>query len=208
MTVAELLHWIAEYQTGVYALLLGYCLAKTGPLPMVAGYASASGALQLSWVLVTVLVGTVLGAQLRFALGRRFSPWLYRSFPKLALWMALGSAGVEQYGHWVFPFYRCSKGTFTLVGLGAGASALSWQQFSARDLVGALLWASTMVNMGFLLGSIGKAMNPEWAAYVGVALLCAGMLAMFVFGKRLKARLLPLAEKALADKRTRYQTSA
>ncbi|MCB2000554.1 MAG: hypothetical protein KDH91_09180, partial [Rhodoferax sp.] len=63
MTADELLAWIATYDHWVYALLLAYALAKTGPLPMVAGFVSASGALQAPVVFAVVLAGTVAGSQ-------------------------------------------------------------------------------------------------------------------------------------------------
>lgn len=36
MTADELLAWISRYDLWVYALLVAYALAKTGPQPMVA----------------------------------------------------------------------------------------------------------------------------------------------------------------------------
>lgn len=97
MDLSELLEWIARYDMWVYALLLAYCLGKTGSLPMLAGYAAAQDALRVDMVLTVTMLGSMAGGQLRFALGRFASPWVYRTIPRLAPWIALASAGVERY---------------------------------------------------------------------------------------------------------------
>ena len=133
MTADELLSWIAEYDLWVYGLLMAYAMAKTGPLPMVAGFVSASGALQAPVAIGVVLAGTVMGSQARFAIGRHGAPWLFERFPKLAPWLALGAAGVDRYQGLLLPLYRFSKGTYSLIGLGAGASQLRWRRFAWLD---------------------------------------------------------------------------
>ena len=197
MTADELLAWIATYDHWVYALLLAYALAKTGPLPMVAGFVSASGALQAPVVFAVVLAGTVAGSQLRFFVGRGGAPWLFERFTGLAPWLALGAAGVERYRLLLLPLYRFSKGTYSLVGLGAGASRLPWRRFVMLDGAGAVLWAGTSVSLGFAIGQLGHAVDPRWAAYAGLGLLALGMVTGAAFGARLKRRLLPMANEAL-----------
>ncbi|MCW5641231.1 MAG: VTT domain-containing protein [Rhodoferax sp.] len=208
MTADELLAWIATYDHWVYALLLAYALAKTGPLPMVAGFVSASGALQAPVVFAVVLAGTVAGSQLRFFVGRGGAPWLFERFTGLAPWLALGAAGVERYRLLLLPLYRFSKGTYSLVGLGAGASRLPWRRFVMLDGAGAVLWAGTSVSLGFAIGQLGHAVDPRWAAYAGLGLLALGMVTVAAFGARLKRRLLPMANEALRAARARRAQAA
>jgi membrane protein DedA with SNARE-associated domain len=206
MTTQELLDFISRYDTLVYGFLLVYALGKTGPLPMVAGFVSFSGALNTAAVLALVLLGTVMGSQIRFWVGRRFSPWLYARFPGFAPWLALGSAVVERYCNFLLPAYRFSKGTFTLVGLGAGASRLPWLRFALADSVGAIVWTFTWVGLGVGFAYAGAQVDPRWAAYAGLSLLVAGMLVAALFGRYLKTTLEPYARAALSEARNR-QTS-
>jgi hypothetical protein len=60
VSTQELLDFIARHDQWAYALLFGYCLAKTGPLPMVAGYVSAAGALDAVLVGPLVLAGSAM----------------------------------------------------------------------------------------------------------------------------------------------------
>ncbi len=205
MDLAELLDLITRYELWIYGVLLAYCLGKTGPLPMLAGYAASMGALQFEALLLVTLLGSVLGGQLRFALGRYASPWVCSTFTTTAPWIALASAGVERYSLRVHLSYRFVKGTFSLVGLGAGASLLSWRQFSLVDGAGALLWVGSFVCIGWSFGNLGATLDPKWAAYVGLALLLVSIVSLATFGKALKKRLRPIAENILRERTAQAQ---
>jgi membrane-associated protein len=208
MTLPELLSLIQRYDDWVYGFLLAYCLGKTGPLPMLAGFAAAQGALRLDSLLVVTLLGSIAGAQIRFAVGWFASPWVYRSMPTIAPWVALASAGVERYSLRVLLVYRFVKGTFSLVGLGAGASLLAWPKFASIDSLGAMLWISAMVGIGWTFGQLGAALDPRWAAYVGLTLLVTSIVAFSLLGSKIKARLLPLAEKILQERAAKKSQAA
>ncbi len=200
MDFPELLNLIARYDEWVYILLFSYCFGKTGPLPMLAGFAAAQGALRLDMLVMVTLLGSISGGQLRFALGRFAAPWICRTCPKAAPWIALASAGVERYSLRVLLAYRFVKGAFAPVGLGAGASLLAWPRHALLDSLGAVLWIGITVSIGWSFGQMGAALDPRWAAYMGLTLLVISAVALTVLGKRLKARLQPLAEKILQER--------
>jgi membrane-associated protein len=200
MNLPELLALIEKYDFWVYGVLLAYCLGKTGPLPMLAGFAAAQGALQWDLLFAVTLLGSIAGGQLRFAIGRFGAPWICRTFPKLAPWIALASAGVERYSLRVLLAYRFVKGAFSLVGLGAGASLLAWKKHILLDCSGSFIWISTMIGIGWAFGKLGAALDPRWAAYVGLALLVMSIVFLALVGKKIKAHLLPLAEQILQER--------
>lgn len=199
MTADELLALVGTYDIWVYALLFAYSIGKTGPLPMVAGFLSHGGTLNTTLVVLVVLGGTLIGSHLRFAVGRGAAPWLFDRLPRFAPWLALGAAAVERFQWWLLPAYRFAKGTFTLVTLGAGASALPWRRFVLPDAFGAVAWTAAWVGGGVLIGSMGEVVDPRWAAYVGLSLLGVGIAASAIFGRRLQRVLLPHAHSALAQ---------
>lgn len=208
MDLPELLNLIARYDDWVYILLFSYCFGKTGPLPMLAGFAAAQGALRLDILIMVTLLGSIGGGQLRFALGRYASPWVCRTFTSAAPWIALAGAGVERYSLRVLLLYRFVKGAFAAVGLGAGASLLPWPRHVLLDSSGAVLWIGAMVSIGWGFGQMGAALDPRWAAYIGLTLLVLSAITLAVVGKRLKARLLPLAEKILQERTAVQNISA
>lgn len=86
----------------------------------------------------------------------------------------------------LLPLYRFSKGTFNLTGLGGGVSRMAWARFAVLDGVGACLWVGVSVGVGYAIGLLGGALEPEWGAYVGLGLLVAGLSAILLFGRRLR----------------------
>lgn len=200
--VIKLLELIQTHQQWVYGLLLAYTLAKTGPFSLVAGYVSGTGALDFGLVIAACSVGTIAGSNIRFFVGSLLSSRLFRWSPKAAPWIALGAVGVDRFGFWLLPLYRFSKGTFTLVGLGAGIS-MNHRRFVVLDAIGAALWIAAMVGVGRGLWLLGLQVKPEWAAYFGLSLMSCGLLATVVLGRRLKKFLNPYALAAL--ERYRHQ---
>jgi membrane-associated protein len=71
-----------------------------------------------------------------------------------------------------------------------------------------LLWISAMISIGWGFGHIGAALDPRWAAYVGLALLVLSAIALAVLGGRLKTRLMPLAEKIMQERMAIKKESA
>ena len=176
MTLPELLSLIQRHDQWVYAFLLAYCMGQTGPLPLLAGFAAAQGALRLDSLLLVTLLGSMAGGQIRFAVGWLASPWVYRSMPRIAPWVALASAGVERYSLRVLLAYRFVKGTFALVGLGAGASGsllvAGVSLFGAFSLAVAASTASAAavtVASSAVLGSAEIAVTALSAATVSAA---------------------------------------
>jgi membrane-associated protein len=197
MSVDEFLGLVGHYRGWIYGLLFAYALGKTGPLPMIAGYVSASGALSASLVGAVVLAGTLLGSNIRYGIGRWGAPWLFETFPRAAPWLALGAAAVGRFRAALLPLYRFSKGTYTLVGVGAGIALPAWWRFVLLDALGALLWTAAVVGIGLGIGLAGARIEPQWAAYVGLTLLALGIVGSALFGSSLKRVLLPHAEEAL-----------
>jgi hypothetical protein len=115
----------------------------------------------------------LIGSQLRFVVGRRFAPWLYARFPRFAPWLALGAAGVERYDRLLLPAYRFSKGTFTLISVGAGASRLGWCDSLPSIPWGQWAGQPAWVLIGAGLAAAGAQVDPRWAAYAGLSAILA-----------------------------------
>ncbi len=207
MDLPELLGLTARHDKWVYGILFAYCLGKTGPLPLLAGFVAVQGALSIELVALATVLGSMTGGQLRFTVGRFASPWIYRNLPRIAPWIALASAGVERYSLRTLLGYRFVKGLFSVVGLGAGASLLHWSKFLWLDTLSAALWISTMVGTGWIFGQLGAALDPRWAAYLGLTLLVIFILTFALLGTKIKAHLLPLAQKILHERSAKYSPS-
>jgi membrane-associated protein len=205
MDTAELLAFIDRHRQWVYGLMLVYAFAKTGPLPLIAGFVAYSGALHVAVLITVLFVGTLLGSELRFWIGRWGSAHVYARWPALAQWLALASASVDRYAWPMLLLYRLVKGAFSPVSIGAGGSALSWPRFALINTLSAAVWSCTLVGAGWLIASLGYSVQREWAVYGSL-----GMLALFIgfsaiFARRLQRMLAPYAQAALAARTLRYR---
>jgi membrane-associated protein len=198
MDTAELLAYIDRHRDWVYGLMFVYAFAKTGPLPLVAGFVAFSGALHPAALVSVLLVGTVLGSELRFWLGRLGSPYVYQRWPALAQWLALASASVDRYAWPMLLLYRFVKGAFSPASVGAGGSALGWPRFALINTLSAVIWACTLVGSGWLIAQLGYTVQREWAVYGSLGMLALVILLSALFARRLKRLLAPYAEAALA----------
>lgn len=207
MDTAELLAYIARHREWVYGLMLAYAFAKTGPLPLVAGFVAASGVLQPALLIFALVVGTLLGSELRFWLGRWGSGWVYVRFPSVAAWLALASASVDRYAWPMLLLYRFIKGAYSPVSLGAGGSAMPWHRFALINTLSAVIWACTLVVAGWQIAQLGFIVKREWAVYGSLAMLVTFIVLSALLAKHMKQRLLPLAQAALKA-RTKTKHSA
>jgi membrane protein DedA with SNARE-associated domain len=136
------------------------------------------------------------------------APWICAKLPNIAPWLALAAAGVERYCTPVLLIYRYVKGSFAVVCVGAGTSLLAWLRFTAIDALGAALWVGGMVGAGWSFGQLGAVLNPDWAAYIGLAFLILSIVAFTILGKRIKTKLLPTAQRILAERSQAKHNSA
>jgi membrane-associated protein len=204
MDTAELLAYIARHREWVYGLMFAYAFAKTGPLPLIAGFVAASGVLQPGLLILALIAGTLLGSELRFRIGRWGSAWIYERWPAVASWLALASASVDRFAWPMLLLYRFVKGAFSPVSVGAGGSAMPWYRFAMINTLSAAIWACTLVAAGWQLAQLGLKVQREWAVYGSLALLVTFIVLSALLAKRLKRHLQPYAEAAL-DARMKAQ---
>jgi membrane protein DedA with SNARE-associated domain len=119
----------------------------------------AAGALAhrglLSWPLVTLaaFVGSVLGDQLWFFVGRRYGRAFIDKRPPLRVHMQRVEGWLARYGAWFVLGFRFVYGVRTVSPIVLGASGYAVLRFVPLNLAGALVWALAFVATGFGLGA-------------------------------------------------------
>lgn len=119
----------------------------------------AAGALAhrglLSWPLVVLaaFVGSVLGDQLWFFVGRRYGRAFIDKRPPLRVHMRRVEGWLARYGAWFVLGFRFVYGVRTVSPIVLGASGYAIARFVPLNLAGALVWALAFVAAGFGLGA-------------------------------------------------------
>ncbi len=166
--IVSLVTWLGPW---IYGLLFGYTLLKSGALPLFAGYASQLGVLDIGFVVVACFAGTVMGDELRFAIGRRWGASLLRRFPRIQPRLRLALHLLDRHRYWYIFGYRYAKGVRTVGALPLGMTPISRLAFSTLNLLAASIWVVTLVGVGYGAGSLAEMIWAPAASALALVLL-------------------------------------
>jgi membrane protein DedA with SNARE-associated domain len=207
--VARLGHW--AYVIIFLAAALE-CAAFVGlvvpgeSLMLVSGFFSQQGLLQVDAVMVVGFLGACCGDNIGYQVGSRLGrDWLLRHGRRFGLKPARFARSQSFFGRHgpkaVF-FGRFLGFARALVPFVAGASRMPYDKFFLYDALGAGLWATGCVMLGYVLGASWQVAE-RW---IGRAGLLVGVLCLIVAGVWLRRRRARARRAAPArDRRSAYQ---
>ena len=175
----DMLDLIQQYGLLVYLLLFGYCALKSGWLPLFAGYAAHTGALDVGYVALAAFMGGYLGDELRFALARTYgTTWLEKP-NRLGRLFKTASELANRYGTAYIFLYRYPKGLRTIGALPIGLTSISWRRFSLLNTCSALAWVVVLVGGGFTFGATFDSLGVENLTALSLLFLCVFLLTLY-----------------------------
>lgn len=149
---------------GYWALLVGtFCEGETALL--LAGVAAHQGYLQLPWVIAVAFLGSFMGDQLFFLMGRfKGKPFL----AKRPLWQVRTEKAhrlLERYQNPVILGYRFLYGLRSVIPFAVGASRVASSRFVLCNMLNALVWASLLGIAGYFCGAAVQAFINAYKHY-------------------------------------------
>lgn len=187
---------LAEY--GVAALFVTVTLESLGaPLPgesaiVAAAAGAALGKVSIVHVALTAFLGSVLGDNIGYLIGRRFGrPVILRYGRRLGITEAAVARAeniMRRRGPIIVVVARFVVLLRQLNGLVAGTSRMPWTHFLAANVVGAALWVGVWTTLAYRLGREADALPWIWhhlgliAAVVVPGLILVLLLA-WAFGR-------------------------
>lgn len=176
-------------ETYGYWVVFGGTLLEGESVLLLAGFAAYSGLLELHIVIGVATVGSFLGDQLWFLLGRRQGAKLLARFPKYA---ARAARAQELLAKWHTPIIlavRFLYGLRTVLPFTIGMSSIPTLRFQLLNFAGAVLWASSGAVAGYLFGNAIEAILGDIQRYEKyiLAFLAAAGLAYWWFSRQRKA---------------------
>ena len=136
---------------GYWVLFVGTFLEGEAILIM-AGFLAFQGYLQISSVILTAFVGSFLGDQFYFYLGRLKGRALLKRFHVLARKFRQALKMIEKYGSLVAFFSRFTYGFRIVLPIILGITSLAPRTFFLINLASALMWSIIFSLAGFLFG--------------------------------------------------------
>jgi membrane protein DedA with SNARE-associated domain len=170
---------------GYLAVLLG-CLLEGETIVVVGGIMAHKGLLRLEGVMLSAFVGSLLGDQGWFLLGRHaglrwFSRW--RRFQKVAQRIARWTKGPSA---WFVLGFRFAYGIRTVAPFLLGGSRYPVRKFVLLNGLGAALWSLAIPLRGWFLGvtierALGRTAHIEEIVWVGAGVI---LLSLWVHRRR------------------------
>jgi len=138
---------------GYWAVLIG-TFAEGETLLVLGGFAAHRGYLALPWVILAAFIGSFMGDQLFFYLGRKHTQWVLARRP---LWKARVDRAhqlLERYRTLLILGFRFMYGLRTIIPFLLGMSSVSTRKFIILDVIAAFVWAVAVGTGGYLFGNI------------------------------------------------------
>jgi membrane protein DedA with SNARE-associated domain len=193
----QVLAWISHY--GYPAI---FCLLMLGivglPVPdetllTFTGYLIYSRHFSLVPAFATVLAGTMCGITLSYVLGRTFGLALIHRFGKYIhlteARLAKAHRFFERVGHWSLTFGYFVPGVRHLTAYAAGVSTVQPHIFAVFAYLGAFLWATTFLSLGYFLGDRWEVVSAQIHHHLMIATcIVGGLVVLYLIWRKLRNR--------------------
>lgn len=147
---------------GYYGLFLSLILGIVGlPIPdevlmTYCGYLVSQGEMNLTWTMLTALLGSIIGITISYWLGRRFGlPLVVRYGARFGVTearLARVNRWYEKYGKIVLILGYFIAGVRHVTAFAAGIGKMRFPSFAMFAYLGAAIWTLTFITLGNTLG--------------------------------------------------------
>ena len=186
-SVEDLMKFVREHGNAIYMFAFVFAFARTGFLPpLLAGYAAHKGALNLVNCFGVFWIGSALGDELRFYIGRRWGRTILEKVPSMKRPVEIVIGILNAYPIVFMLTYRFARGARSAAALALGMTPIPRVQFSFFNLIGAALWAGVFVGAGFMLGNVSEKLVGDYANWATLVLLGLFVLIGWMISRRLE----------------------
>ena len=159
------------------------------------GYAGYHGIVDPVQILFAAWLGSFLGDQVWFFLGRRYGEALMNRFPKWRPRVEIALDLLYEFKTLFILSFRFIYGIRNVSSFAVGLSEISWARYSATNFIAAGVWAGSFVTAGYLFGHASEAALGKGAQAFGLVALGMFMVVVWLLLRRVKAK---VAAHALA----------
>ncbi len=160
---------IAIYDYWVYAILFAIIFIETGlviwpflpgdSLLFCAGVVAAGGGLNLPLLIILLIIAAVVGDNTNYFIGKYFGHkvvgWKFRGKPIVKKeWLDKTHAFYEKYGTRTIIVARFVPIVRTIAPFVAGVGEMKYRRFLPYDILGGIVWITSITVAGYLLGNI------------------------------------------------------
>jgi membrane protein DedA with SNARE-associated domain len=163
---------------GYWALIIGTAFEGETIL-VLGGFAAHSGYLKLSIVILSAFIGSLIGDQFFFFMGRKRGKGFLEKRPGLKQKVQKAQRLLEKHRTPVVLGFRFLYGFRTITPFVIGTTGISFTRFLILNAIGALTWACAIAGLGYFFGQAMSLLLGDIHRYevaIAIVLLVLGLL--------------------------------
>jgi membrane protein DedA with SNARE-associated domain len=173
MEISDLISRYGDLYYGIVAL---WTFLEGETIVIFSGIAARDGVLDLATLIGCAWIGSFLGDQMYFLLGRHAGPRLLGRFPRWQPGVDKALGLLEKYSTAFILSFRFIYGVRNFSSFAMGMSTLSWRRFAILNFFAAGIWAICFAGAGYLAGMALQQAVGDMAANLSLTLLAAFIL--------------------------------
>ena len=184
--LAQLIDAVRQHGEVVYAFIFAYAASHALLMALFAGYAAQLGVLDLQMTLIHCFAGSFAGDVFRFWIARRYGERLLARWPRITAHATVVKRLVDRHALWLPLIHRFPYGIRGLGAFAYGLSKMSWGLFLILNLIGAAVWAVSMVLAGYAFGKISDKVLGDAVSGLSLAMLVVFLAVSWLLSRKLE----------------------
>ncbi len=179
---------IKDYGNYYYAIVFMWTFLEGETFVIFSGVAAREGILDLPTLIAFAWLGSFLGDQLYFLIGRRYGARLLLRFPRWKPGVDHALNLLKKYSTGFVLSFRFIYGVRNFSSFAMGMSGLAWSRFAMLNFIAAGVWAVCFAGAGYLAGMALQHVLGDLATGFGLLMLAAFLIAIVVLFKMSRRR--------------------
>jgi membrane protein DedA with SNARE-associated domain len=177
---------ILEHGAWSYLITFAWTFFEGETFVLFAGFAAAQGLMSAPLLVVAAWLGSFVGDQCYFWIGRRFGLRVLARQPAWRSRVDTALGWLKKYDAGFILTFRFIYGVRNFSSFALGISGIDWRRFLVLNFIAAGLWATLFVGIGYVFGQTLERVLGEVARDFGLVMLAgfAVLLIAFHFAHR------------------------
>jgi membrane protein DedA with SNARE-associated domain len=189
----EIANFMNAYGDWFYIGIFVWTFLEGETIVIFGGYAAHHGIVDPIKLLIVAWLGSFLGDQLWFFLGRRYGEALLTRFPKSRPKVEIALDLLYEYNTLFILSFRFIYGIRNVSSFAVGLSSLTWSRFAVLNFIAAGVWASSFVAAGYVFSQVSEAALGKGAKVFGLGALAVFIVMVAIMLRRIKNKVEKIA---------------
>ena len=151
--------WLQDWGDAFYPLAFVWAFFEGETFVIFGGMGAHLGIINLYWLIAAVWIGSFLGDQCYFWIGRKWGGKALARFPAAEARAARVLQWLETYGVGFILAFRFLYGVRNIASVAVGTSRMPWSKFLFWNFIAAGIWACSFAGAGYLFGEAAAAIG-------------------------------------------------